>query len=427
MGTGRTGKPANRNAVMPDDPIPFSGLPSAAKVAPSVARSDPYHERLWPSGVGGATVAWAGRTEMEAWGQSFAHSRRWCAEAFFSYDRARRVAALSALQMWRLMTTEQLAAVLGDRRWLSPSWPEALTLGLGAGWLQVGRFALAGRPGGRRRHDISAPRAGLPMLVRLVPEGVSGAGHGLSYAEWLSVSCGRAWAAPAPYNRHGVLATEAALRVAEHVSVGTVLGETVTDLSAVIGEPTWRRADTVWVRTDGLVIAVEVSAAASTGLPKKAAWWAEALAKHPKEPVIVLFLVASPRTKWGQSWQHDIPQCVARAAFGSLSTVQAGVAKRMAVAFWEDWWPKKGFATSRFLSLRAARPTGPKTTDPWEDVDLIDPFVVAGPAEPGPVLTNSALLGGVPEWLRSRLKAPDLRRPLRESAGLAPVVTSWSG
>ena len=113
---------------MPDDLIPLADLPSTAKVAPSAARADPYHQRLWPSGGGGATVAWGGRSEMEAWGSSFALSRKSCADAYFSLDRSRRVAALAALQMWRLATTEQLAALTGDPRWLSPRWPQALVL-----------------------------------------------------------------------------------------------------------------------------------------------------------------------------------------------------------------------------------------------------------------------------------------------------------
>jgi hypothetical protein len=419
---GRSGP----SSEVPEDRIALSELPSAARAAPSASRVDPYHERLWPSGVGGATVSWAGRDEMEAWGQVFAHSRQRCAEAFLSRERGARLAALSALQMWRMLTTEQLAAITGDTRWMSRCWPEALTLGLGAGWLQVGRFALAGRPSGRRRYDISAPREGLPMLLRLVPEAIGGIERHLGYAEWLSVSCGRPWATRVGYNRHGVLAAEASLRVAEHLSVGTVLGETVSDLASMLGVGTWRRADAAWVRADGLVLAVEVSAAASTGLPAKAEWWADTMASRPDEPVAVLFLVASPRTKWGQSWQHDIPQCVARAAHGSLAAVSAGVAKRMLVAFWEDWWPRKGFATSRFLSLRAARPTGPKAADPWEEVDLTDPFAFPGPGKPGPVIENAALLGGVPEWLRRGRKPPDLTPVMWEAAGLPLALRGGS-
>ena len=408
---------------MPDDLIPLADLPSTAKVAPSAARADPYHQRLWPSGVGGATVAWGGRSEMEAWGSSFALSRKSCADAYFSLDRSRRVAALAALQMWRLATTEQLAALTGDPRWLSPRWPQALVLALGAGYVQVGRFALAGPPS-RRRHDVTPARAGLPALLRPVPEGLAGAGRYLSYTEWLSVSAGRPWATPVPYNRHGVLAVEASLRVAEHLPVGTVLGETVADLSSLLGIKTWRRADAAWARPDGLVLAVEVVAAASTGLPAKAAWWADALAHAAGEPVALLFLVASPPTTWGQSWQHDVRQCVARAAFGSLEAVSAKVASRVAVAFWEDWWPEKGFASPAFLSLRASRPTGPRAEDPWEEVDLFDPFALPGPARPGPVLANAPLLGGAPQWLRRGREAPGLRHDLWSSAGLLPALAS---
>lgn len=406
---------------MPADLIALSDLPSAAKVATSATRADPYFDRLWPSGVGGATVAWGGRAEMEAWGTAFAHNRRSYAEAYFSTDRPRRLDALAALQMWRLTTTEQLAALTGDRRWLSPRWPQTLVLSLGAGYSQVGRFALAGPPTGRRRRDISAARPDLPLLVRPVPENLANANRYLSYAEWLSVSCGRPWATPVPYSRHGILATEASLRVAEHLPVGAVLGETVTDLSSVLGLKTWRRADAGWVRGDGLVLAIEVVAAASTGLPKKAAWWADALAQTAKEPVAVLFLVASPRTKWGQSWQHDVRECVARAAFGSLAAVRAGVAKRMAVAFWEDWWPKKGHASAKFLTLHASRPTGPKPEDPWEDVDLLDAAVL--PVDkPSPVLQNAVQLGGVPKWLRQGREMPNLREALWSSAGMLPAA-----
>jgi hypothetical protein len=201
-----------------------------------------------------------------------------------------------------------------------------------------------------------------------------------------------------------------------------VLGETVADLSSVLGLKTWRRADAAWARPDGLVLAVEVVAAASTGLPAKAAWWADALAQAPEEPVALLFLVASPPTRWGESWQHDVRQCVARAAFGSLEAVSAKVASRVAVAFWEDWWPKRGFASPAFLSLRASRPTGQRAEDPWEPVDLFDPFALPGPGRPGPVLTNAPLLGGVPQWLRQTSGAPALREALWSSAGLLPAL-----
>src|SRR5579875_109806 len=405
------------------DMVAMAELSSSARVAPAHTRADPYHQRLWSSGVGGATVAWGGRAEMEAWGAVFSLSRRRCAEAFYGAERARRLTALAALQMWRLMTTEQLAAIVGDARWLSARWPRALVLGLGAGYLQVGRLALAA-PHSRRRHDITLAQGHLPALVRPIPGALASIGKHLSYAEWLSVTGGRPWATPVPYNRHGVLATEASLRVAEHLDIGAVLGETVADLSSVLGVETWRRADAVWARRDGLIIVVEVVAAASTGLPAKAAWWADTLARSAAEPVVLLFLVASPPTQWGRSWQHDVPQCVARAAFGSFEAVSARVSQRMAVAFWEDWWPQPGFASRSYMSLRASRPTGPGPQDLWEPVDLLAPSSLPGPSRPGPLLANAALLGGVPAWLRQKQEAPGLREALWAQAGFPSALAA---
>jgi hypothetical protein len=403
------------------DLIPLSDLPSAATVAPSTSRADPYHDRLWPSGVGGATVAWAGRGELEAWGNRFPMPRKASAEAYFAHDRARRVTALAALQMWRLATTEQLAALTGDARWLSPSWPQSLLLALGANLVQVGRFALA-EPSRRRHFDLHPVKRSLPALVRPLPDGLEAAEGLCSYSEWLAISGGRPWASPVGYNRHGVLATEASLRVAEHLPVAAVFGETMADLASMLGLGTWRRADAAWARPDGLVLAVEVVAAASTGLPAKAAWWADALARATDEPVVLLFLVASPATTWGRAWQHDVRECVARAAFGSFDAVSAKVANRVAVAYWEDWWPQKGFASPAFLSLRAARPTGPRADDPWEPLDLFDPFAQPGPPQAGPVLANAAFLGGMPHWLRRQPPAAALREALWASAGLGALL-----
>lgn len=403
------------------DLVRLADLPSAATVYPSWQRADPFWDALWPSGTGGATVTWAGRKEMEAWGQRFNRSRYWHRSHYFTYDRPDRVAGLAAMQMWRLLTSEQIACICSDVTWASSGWNRALLGGLGAGYCQFGRFALTSRVHSTHRLRVSPEPAGVPYLVRALPAGLEAAARKLTYPERMAISCGgRPWVTPTVYARHGLLATEASLRVAEHLGPAAVMGETLADAASLLGIESKRYADAVWVRPDGLVIAVELVASTTSTLEEKSAWWARVLAEHPYEPLVVLFLVAAPFNSNGRTWHKKAPTHVRAAARGSLEVIAGRAPERMAVAYWSDWFPRRGVASSDFLTMRVGRPTGDTPGAYWEPVDLLDPFAVPGPVA-SPVPANCAGLIGMPRWLVTARGSYE-RRGLWQAAGFLPAL-----
>src|SRR5699024_12495167 len=111
----------------------------------------------------------------------------------------------------------------------------------------------------------------------------------LTFAEHVAVTGGQGWDSAHRFDRHNVLTTELALRVAEFCDVATVLGEKQMGLPALLDaaeinpaqEDLGRKLDAGLVRRDGLLIAIETTASVGESFRRKVTKWAQSLQRHP--------------------------------------------------------------------------------------------------------------------------------------------------
>lgn len=400
---------------LPAGAMPLSEMASACphpELAAS-ARIDPYWGNLWPAGSGGATVSWRSRRSAETAASAGVGRVRGAAahlseaealDAFMERSVADRLGVLAAVNLWRVLTVEQLAAICG-RPVLARRRSRDLDLAWAAGFVQRGRFTA---------DSWGAPR--LPALYR--PDDQSGferLRRRLGYHEWLGVTGGRGWQGVTPTNRHHLLAAELSLRVAEYCEVGAVYGEPLSAWPLLLPEPvapasSRRCADAVWTRTDGGRIVVELVASRAPNLERKIDAWAAALAADATRANVVLFVDASSSAKL-------VRRAIARAATGSMDAVMQGVPERMALVRWEEWFPAPGMVAPGFASLSCWRPTGPGERA-WERASALDPFEMACPGADPSCLGNVPLVWGTPHWLRNG-PAPDLTEVVLARAGMS--------
>lgn len=322
--------------------------------------------------------------------------------------RSVRLAALGAVSMWRTVSADQLAVIVGYRPIASARSTDMAVL-WSSGLVQRGEMH-TGAPG----------RA--PVLWRPDPGGnFERLADRLTGAEWLALTAGVPWgSAGGTHDRHDLLATELSLRAAELTSVAVALGERLGGVERLTGAPSpaSATADAVWLRSDGLRMAIELTSSVTPGLRAKAARWADALAAEAGSETAVVFAEAGHRTDadpppGAGPVARALRAAVSEAAWGSLDAAGAGVAERMMVAYFSEWFPGLGLVSPSFLTLRAYRPTGgPESTGSsfaarhaFEPVAMLDPFDLAGPAagaagEAVASVERARGLFGVPHWQR---------------------------
>lgn len=398
-------------------------------------RLDPYWDGLWSNGSSASWLSAELAERQAAAGLSVlpAHLRMTREEALEALgsnaSRGARLSALAGVDQWRTLTVEQLAALSGWGRLASPR-SEVLAAGFAAGILDVGEFTVPGRRGtaaGRAR--LVRPSRSHAFTELLEPT--------LTYQEWVSVTGGQPWDFRRQYDRHNLLSTELGLRVAEFCEVGTVLGEKMSTADLLswsgLGKagvcPDKRAADLTVVRSDGLRIAVELTASAGADFAGKVRRWAQAMASNSlaASGLVVLFVEAAPPGTDARASHRqrnvieEVRKQVAKVVMEFPGTALDRVASRIAVARWEDWFPGRHEGTDAFVSLDAVRPTGPPGAR-WEPVSLLDPFDMEfAPHRPEvmqAVIGNAGMLLGVPHWLRNAADAPPLWPLLMEDAGL---------
>ncbi|MHB8318108.1 MAG: hypothetical protein ACYDEP_02585 [Acidimicrobiales bacterium] len=178
----------------------------------------------------------------------------------------------------------------------------------------------------------------------------------------------------------------------------------IFDPSAGVPVTAHRAADAVWVREDGLKIAVETTATVTATTKLKIQQAADFLAADKSKSTVVLFVnAAHPEVGTSPTEvSRQLRMAVAKSAYSSRANIQANVAQRMALARWIDWFPTPGMVHPSFMSLSAQCPTGPGPGEGrFEPVDLLDPYVIACPdVNTQAMFSNIKLLYGVPHWQR---------------------------
>lgn len=426
----------------------FSDLDAAttANGLDAAHRLDPYWDGLWGAGSAASWLsADLARRQVEAGLGSLPSALKVDQDIAMSRVLGprgwqQRLALLGALFSYRTMTAEQAAAFVGDKSVASLRTASMASL-FASGIMDVGVFS-----NGLRRTDLT----GRGALYRPARGGVfdDEIKDRLSWPEWVSVTGGQKWVAGTTYDRHNILGTELALRLAEYTQVGAVLGERFSSLDHLagsgIGYPEMiddqRAADLTAVRPDGMRVVFEMTANTGVYFFEKVRRWARLLAERPLDAsgLTVVFVIVQHPERLDDDNDGYLPraktyQAIAAATKEFPGSVRDRVAERMGVATWREWFPARGKVHDAFFTLRVDRPTG-RGDRLWEPADMLDPtdgrnsagahgrpFTPRDPAAMTAILDNAALLGNTPHWLRERRTSPDLWPLLLKKVGLNEI------
>lgn len=406
----------------------------------TAARLDPYWDGMWSTGSTASWVSYdiarrqedAGLSRLptdlsisadEAWEQ-FTTPRQW----------RTKLEMLGYLGTWRTLSAEQLAAFVGYAPLAGRS--SMIPAAFGSGLIDIG--VLVNRllsTQTRSRARLHRPSRTSTMHTRLLPR--------LTGPERAVVTGGVKYKTGGQYDRHNLLVSELALRAAEYLDVSATMGETLSTSDHLTGTGIGRRkvelkyrnqaADATLIRSDGLRIAVEMTASVTPAFEKKVRAWANRISQQRatlNTSGLMVVFVGAPHPDRYRHDQHvfarDMRRMVARVAREAGGVPGRRVAERFAVALWEDWFPAPGLVHPDFLSLTADRPEGP-LGDPWRPLGLLDPFdtpfAPPDPDEARVVINNSATIATSPYWLRARATPPPLHRlaAIRQGVTRVPI------
>lgn len=388
--------------------VPFAHLVRDGVLTPGFGPGErvcPYWGMVWPSSDGGPIIVWRSLRSEQA--MAGAHVRvtsrpggrtatRTPDEAISLLNRRRsRLVTLGTVNLWRTISGEQLAALSGQPG-LNSSRSDETRLLFDAGLLQRGQFHYAGRA-----------IDGMPEVFRPSPQAdkVDLRRH-LRHKDWLGTLAGQSISGH-QYDRHNLLATELSLRAAEICPLRSVLGETLASWPRLFGSALQpnphRSADAVFVRGDGLKIAIEVTATVTSATVTKIEQLAELLARETSKSVMFLFVVApQPGSVHELEVGRRLRQAIKKSSHSSRSRILAEVEKRMAIARWSDLFPAPGLVSRAFIPLRAKRYAA--SEDDWVDIDLLDPYSAPFGGDSPAVEETSRNLNdvlGAPHWMRT--------------------------
>ncbi len=414
--------------------VPFSELVNNSIVTPSYGpdfgsgnRVDPFWSMAWPSSDGGPTIVWRSlRSEQALAGAGIRipsrpggrrHTRTQDEAISLLNRRRSRLVTFGTVNLWRTVTGQQLAAITGQSG-LNSTTSDETGLLFDAGLIQRGRFHYAGRA-----------LTEFPEIFRPDPQAskVDLRQH-LRFADWVGVTLGGPLMRGHQYDRHNILMAELSLRAAEICPLRSVLGEALATWTKLFDPQLhpnpYRSSDAVWIRDDGLKIAVELTAAVTVTTTKKIDQLADLLSRDTSKSLVVLFVVAAqPNDRRTGDVTNRLRQAVKRSSHSSRTRILANVEKRMAIVRWTDCFPGPGIATRDFVRLRAQRYSA--VDDDWVVVDLLDPYDVpfsgAGSPEVAETSTNLNDVLGAPWWMRTGPGA-DFDEYLLEMSGFSKVL-----
>lgn len=397
--------------------LPLRDVPSRIPDFPARAseRVDPFWGGLWEKST---TVEWSNRVAAEAQARAGVATP----PAPFMVDNTdpddllqrgweTKLRVLSALDSFRTVTTEQLAALTGNPKLLkkqSVMLPQ----------LFAHKLVDVGSPSSAFSSAASAVK-----FWRLSSAGrrlrTSWLDDQLSYAQWARVTGGRDWIHGGQNSRHDALALELLLRSAEwNTKISAIAGEKYCEADEVLftswGKPwplakvTRAKADGLLVRKDGLRILIELTAS-TKGLEAKVERWAKAMAEGTAETqgaVVVFVLASRPETRsGGDSFGRVagvINRCVRRFP-GSPSSPTRG---RIVIADWTRWFPYPDVVDEEFLALTAWKATGSKEAQTYESCEPINLSSAAFDTPVGALDARHTLAGlyASPFWMQDRYR-----------------------
>jgi len=397
----------------------FSDLSSAIPDHPlrlAERAIDPYWDDIWASGgsaswlntdqAASQTAAGLGRLparlnmdEKEAWADLIDPK---------SYQRQAKLNVLGALDHWRTLTAEQLA-LFADAPKIANGHSRIMKQMFASGMSDVGIF---------NNGLISSRSAEIGTLYR--PAGTNlferKLAPTLTYQEWLSVTGGLPFEHRQQFDRHNLLASELALRVAEFCNPATVLGEKLSTMHSLAFE-SWggmapnfgysRAADLTVVREDGLRVAVEVTASAGKSFELKVENWCKLLGQKRLADIglVLVFVVAAP-ARSTSGLLTSVRKRVARIAKLYPGLKHDQTANRIAVVDWRDWFPAPGEVHPGFATLDSwFYSTDDDGAAGWVKRSVFDMFDLMYNPTPGrhpmDVVAGASALRSTPPWLRT--------------------------
>lgn len=397
-------------------------------------RADPYWDELWAPGSQALWSTGHAVRQRQLRGQVSKRARRIMAEAeamrllTVNRGRADRHSTWAALQSWRTLTAEQLAALSGSRLVLDPDYSQ-IQASFALDLIDIGILAnyADGKPG-FGRHTLYR-LASSDAFDKLIEPTLTG-------PEWLSVTAGQPWSAGGQYDRHNVLAAELALRASEYLPIGAVMGEQLSSVDLLAGagigkklpKADNRRADGTLIREDGLRIAFELTATASPSFESKVRRWAELIAARPLETSgLTVVFVAAPHPDRTRGRTSDPRSAIYKKVTQVLREFpgrgQDSPAARIGIAHWEEWFPDRHLMSESFFNLDADfalnDATGP---DKWVRRSMLTdyPFTPWHTFDATAVLENSRLLAATPHWLRTGDHTGMIGSPMDRAGATVP-------
>jgi hypothetical protein len=418
--------------------IPLGHLPSACSTdAVAIGRRmDPYYSDVWgaSSKASWMSIRTARAQASEGAGRlpkSLDISRAEAKTKLHDLSRlSNKLDILGVLDSWRTVTGEQLAAFTGQPG-LASGKSETLAGLFAAELIDFGVFAngLIRTTGSSKATIFRANTTGVferdvdPMLT---------------YTEWLSVTAGvhDRVGGGQQSDRHNLISTELALRIAEVCDVGAVVGEklSLVDLLAYtgLGLPSkgpahTSSADFTVLRHDGLRIAFEVTATIGHGLQHKIQNWADLLSERRmnNSALAVMFVLADKRSTKSESnaVRNTLYRMVRDACRTTPGVSFDRVPSKIGVADLREWFPEPGHVSPSFFTLDCDRPVGP-FNELWERARFLDETSV--PFKPKSrwaeaALDNMSMLRGVPHWLREGRRPPEVWKVLLAATGRTKI------
>lgn len=331
-----------------------------------------------------------------------------------STRRVDRLRLLATVAEWRTVTAEQARTITGSE-WVGSARLNIPATGFVSSLIDLGMYPnVLDHSSLYTNTAFYRPTSSDVFNKEIAPT--------LTYAEWLAVTGGRDWSQGGQFDRHNVLSTELALRMAEYTTVAMVSGERYGRADDLCGtgigrqEVKSRAADLLAIRTDGLRIAFEVTASNATTVGDKVERWVQLLERTPMRDsgLVVVFVVAVPPDQnriAADTWSRTC-RAVEAAVAQYPGVFNDRTRNRIAVVDWSEWFPAEHEVSLEFVQGRV-HVVGEVGTGDWTTACLF-----TGPRTPDTdlvrftdtknlrsAITTLGAIAGTPHWMRGNYRA----------------------